>query len=537
MEKGPQMGVAPREPQADVLPLSVRQLELSGSDDPRVVDDQHHDDYANHVVPVSMRLGKWQLAMSFWSLLSAMVWLFYGALASSLFGSTNAIIAMVLAVVTYSVGNAVIARWTIRTGLNATLLSRQTFGIFGAILAAAFLTANTVYYAVFESSTLAVAFAHYTPGWRIEVWYAIVCLLMLPLMLGGVQTFMAKLNGALLPFYYVGLVAAVVVTAVRFPVGSAWLDFEGIVPPEARAYPGWVLAFMLYMGLFILMPTTADFARFGKIEDEKFHMTVSFGWVFQALLLLVNGVVGIFLVRSVIPNEPAAETGVVTALLSSMGVVGLILIVVSQTRINTLNYYESSANASRVITSITGKRVPRLALVVGLTVIVFALMLTDVFSYIQRMLGWQAAFMVGWVGVLLTHYVLTKGWRGTEFRAQRVPRVTWGLAAWLISAGTAIWLEESAAAPAKLAAIAPVAAFVISVALYAIGHLAMVGRRAELPVSDIRREVEDPWSTYVRCDECTKSYVAYEMDRDVHADDHRPLCDACAIGNRARNFA
>ncbi|MEN3121289.1 MULTISPECIES: FAD-dependent oxidoreductase [Janibacter] len=101
------MGVAPGEPQADVLPLSVRQLELSGSDDPRVIDDQRHDDYANHVVPITMRLGKWQLAMSFWSLLSAMVWLFYGALASSLFGSVNAIIAMVLAVVTYSVGTAV----------------------------------------------------------------------------------------------------------------------------------------------------------------------------------------------------------------------------------------------------------------------------------------------------------------------------------------------------------------------------------------------------------------------------------------------
>ena len=530
------MGVAPRESQVSGGSEAVAPLELSTADDPRVIEDQQHDDYANHVVPISMRLGKWQLAMSFWSLLSAMVWLFYGALAASLFGSTNAIVAMVLAVIVYSLANAVISRWTIRTGLNATLLSRQTFGILGAIFAAALLTANTVYYAVFESSTLAVAFAHYTPGWRIEIWYAIVCLLMLPLMLGGVQTFMAKLNGALLPFYYVGLVAAVVVTAVRFPVGSAWLQFEGVIPVEARAYPGWVLAFMLYMGLFILMPTTADFARFGKIEDEKFHATVSFGWLFQTLLLLVNGVAGIFLVRSVIPNEPAAEIGVVTALLSSMGVFGLILIVVSQTRINTLNYYESSANASRVITSLTGKRVPRLLLVGGLTVIVFLLMLTNVFSYIERMLGWQAAFMVGWVAILITHYFLTKGWSATEFRAQRMPRVTWGLAAWLISAGLAIWLEEAASAPPKLAAIAPVVALVVAVVLYSLGHVIMVGRRRPHGVSDIRDEVADPWREYVRCSECTKSYVAYEMDRDLHSSDHRPLCDACAIGNRAQSF-
>ena len=297
-------------------------LDISSSHDPRVVAEQQHDDYANHVVPQSMRVGKWQLTMSFWSLMSAMVWLFYGALASSLFGTVNAIIGIVLAVVLFSVCSGVMAKWSIRTGLNATLLSRQAFGILGATLSALLLAANTVYYAVFESSTLAVAFLHYTPGWDVRIWYAIVCVAMVPLMLGGVQTWMAQLNGYLLPFFYIGIIAAVIATAIRFPVGSAWLDFEGIVPPVARAYPGWLLTLMLYMGLFILLPTASDFARFGKVEDEKFHVRFSFGWVFQALLLLVNGVVGIFLVRSVIPNEPAAETGVVVALLSSMGVAG-----------------------------------------------------------------------------------------------------------------------------------------------------------------------------------------------------------------------
>ena len=531
------MGISPKESEIREDPAAQALLVLSATDDPRVIEDQQHDDYANHVVPLSARLGKWQLTMSFWSLLSAMVWLFYGALAASLFGTWNAIVAMLMAVVFYGAINALFARWAIRTGLNATLLSRQTFGAVGAIFAALLLTANTVYYAVFESSTLAVAFATYTPGWRIEVWYAIVCLLMLPLMLGGVQTFMAKLNGALLPFYFIGLVAAVVVTAIKYPVGTAWLDFEGIIPAEGRGQPGWLMAFMLYMGLCINMAMTADFGRFGKVEDRSFHANVTFGWVFSALLFLVNGLAGIFLVRSVIPDEPAAETGVVTAILASLGVFGLLFIVISQTRINTLNYYESSANASRVITSLTGKRFPRLYLVVGLTVVVFLLMLTNVFSYIDRMLGWQAAFMVGWVGILVTHFFLTKGASGTEFRAQRVPRVTWGLAAWLVSAGIAIWLEESSAAPASLSAIAPLVALVVPVVLYAGAYLVLAGRRTTIPVSDIRSEVSDPWRDYVQCSECTKSYVAYEMDRDFHAVDHRPLCDACAIGNRAKNFA
>lgn len=515
---------------------AVVSLKISTDDDPRVLKEQAQDDYANHVVPLTIRVGKWQLAMSIWSLLSAMIWLFYGALVASLYGSVNAIIAMVAAVVAYSLLGALFSHWATRTGLNSTLLSRQAFGALGAVFIAVLVMANTVYFAVFESSVVAVAFASYTPNLPIELWYGVVCLAMLPLMLGGVQTFMAKLNGALLPFFYIGLIIAIVVTAIRFPVGSAWLDFEGAVPPEARAYPGWLLGFTLYMGLFILLPTTVDFARFGKVEDDKFHMSVSFGWIFHTLLLLVNGVAGIFLVRSVIPNEAAAETGVVTAIIASIGVAGLVLIVLSQTRINTLNYYQASTNASRVITSLTGLRVPRLFLVAALTVIVFLLMLTNVFSYLERMLGWQAAFMVGWVGVLVTHYVLTSGWRGTEFRAQRMPRATAGLAVWILSAATAIWLEESSAAPEGLSTIAPLVTLLMSVVLYAIAFY-LLRPRLSAPAIDIRDEVTDPWREYVQCDACTKSYVAFEMDRDQHSPGLEPLCDACAIGQRSRRFA
>lgn len=513
---------------------NAQDLILSQTDDPKVIEEQHHDDYANHVVPMSMRVGKWQLSMSFWALLSALVWLFYGALSASLFGSVNAIIGMVLSVIIYSIFATVFSNWAIRTGLNATMLSRQTFGVLGASLTALLLTANTIYYAVFESSTLAVAFHHYTPTWDIRIWFGIVALLMLPLMLGGVQTWMAKLNGFLLPFFYIGVVAAVILTAIKFPVGAAWLDFEGILPPEARAYPGWFLALMLYMGLFILIPTTTDFARFGKVEDSKFHSAVSFGWVFQTLLLLVNGVVGIFLVRSVIPDQPAAETGVVTALLASMGVFGLILIVVSQTRINTLNYYEASANASRLINGVTGRRVPRLALVAVITVIVFALMLTNVFSYLEKMMAWQAAFMVSWTAILVTHLILRRGWKGTEFRAQRLKAVTAGAFAWIISALASIFVAEFPGVPAWLSSISPVVALVLAVGLYLIGY--QFGRRREITVTDPRTEVEDVWNIYIECQGCHKSYVSYEMDRNVHAEDHHPICDACAVGNRARHF-
>ncbi|GAA2357735.1 purine-cytosine permease family protein [Dactylosporangium salmoneum] len=510
------------------------QLKTASTDDPKVVAEQLADDYSNHVVPLTARVGRWQLTMSFWSLLSAMVWLFYGALAASLYGTTDALVAIGISVVSYSLINALFSRWGMRSGLNSTLLSRRMFGVLGATLTALLIAANTTYYAVFESSTLAVAFQHYTPKMDIRIWYAIIALVMLPLMLGSVQTWMGKLNGLLLPFYTLGMLAAVIVAAVKFADGPSWLSFGGVVPPEARPLPGWLLGAVLYMGIWLTMPTTVDFARLGRREDEGFHRNITFGWLFYVWLFALNGAAGIFLVRAVIPDEPTAETGVVQAVLATLGVVGLLVIVVSQTRINTLNYYQASSNWGRVLNNLFGLRVRRPVLVAATTLVAFLLMLTDVFSYLQQALIWQGVFLVAWVGIALTHYALVPADRegGPEFRAQRLPAVTWGLGVWALAAAVGIYLAEAPSVPPLLSSTAPVAALVISVVLYAVVVKGLPARR-QTHTLDPRTEVADPKATWIECHACTKSYIAVEMDRDVNAGG-APVCDACATARKYR---
>ncbi|GAA1747228.1 purine-cytosine permease family protein [Luedemannella helvata] len=510
---------------AQTIPLPT--LDTADHDDPKVVAEQRADDYSTHVVPFSARVGRWQLTMSFWSLLSAMVWLFYGALVASLYGTTNALIAIVLSVIVYSIVNALFASWGLRSGLNSTLLSRRMFGVVGASLTALLIAANTTYYAVFESSTLAVAFQTYFEAGDIKIWYLVVVVAMLPLMLGSVQTWMAKLNAILLPLYAVGIVAAVIVAAVKYD-NNDWWSFPGIVPDVARSYPGWVLGFVLYMGIWLLMPSTVDFARFAKKQDETFHNVVTFGPVFYTWLFLANGLAGIFLVRAVLPNEPAAEIGVVRAVLATLGFVGLVIIVASQARINSVNYYLASANWERLVTGLTGLRIPRLVWVVIVSAAVYLLMLTDVFSYLQTALNWQGVLLVGWVAVVLTHFVIVPEDRrkGAEFRARRLPKVTWGLLAWLIASGIGIYLIEVDSAPAKLAGISQIVVFVVAAGLYAAcTKLLPSPLRDRGP--DVRNEVDDPWGKRVRCHACRHSYVAQEMDRDARAG-NAPICDACA---------
>lgn len=515
-------------------------LKVTSTDDPRVLADQANDDYSNHVVPLSARVGKWQLAMSFWSLLSAMVWLFYGGLVAALYGSRNAIIALVVSAALYSVWNYFFSRWSIRTGLNSMLLSRRMFGVVGAALTALLVAVNVTYYAVFESSTLAVGFQHYTPHMSIKWWYLIVVVAMLPLMLGGVQNWMAKFNSFLLPFYVVGVVAAIVATAIKFHPGTAWLHFDGVVPPVARVAPGWLLGVSIYFGLFLMMPVSSDFARFGRKEDEKFHQLVSFGPVFYTWLYVVNGIVGIFLVQAT-RQDPTAETGVVQGILASLGVVGLIFIVISQARINSLNYYESSSSWDRFISTVSPLRIPRAVYVVLVSAAVYVLMLTDVFSWLLKAVTWQGDFFAAWVGVMTVHMLLSRDRIETaEFRAGRLPRFTLGLAVWVVSAGFGIWLTQSTYAGAhwgafgaRMTALAPGAVLILSAALYAVVLLALPAKRRTH--ADVRDEISDLWSNYAACDHCDKSYVAVEMDRV--AANSAVTCDACATNTRVLGIA
>lgn len=452
-------------------------------------DEALDENFGTAAVPLSFRLGRWQVTMSYWSLLSAMVWLFYGALAASLYGTWNAIAAIVVSTVIFAAINVFMTRLGIRHGLNSAVLTKAIFGRWGSLLTAVLVAATVLYYAVFESTTLAVAFQSYFDTGDIRIWYAVIVLAMLPLMLGSVQSWMSKLNGVLLPFYFVGLIASLVAAYFKFGGDSAGLDFAGIVPDEGRALPGWLLGTILYMGIYITMPTTIDFARFAKKEDERFHEVVTFGWVFYTVLFVVNGLAGIYLVQTVLPNEPASETGVVQAILASLGFFGLLFIVVSQTRVNTLNYYQSTTNFERVLSALSPVRLPRAIWVTGVGVIVFALMLTDVLSYLQTALNWQGVLIVGWVGVVLTHFTLSTHDRrlGPNINDEQLPRIAWGLISWILPSIIGIFLLEGPNVPQAAAQSAQIIVFVSSIVLYAVTYKLTHPRRSDEPAETVEQ--------------------------------------------------
>ena len=407
-------------------------------------------------VPSHARMGRLSLSMAWWAVCSAMFYIVVGASLALAYGARNAIFGMVLSVLCYGLINAVISRYAMRTGLSVALFSRVLFGSLGASLATLIFFSTAIYYAVFEGSVIAVALNHLYP----EVSYSLAALLVVlysvPLIFGGVQHWLDRFNGVLLPFYLFGLLAAVALSIGEYGYQPQWLDFGPAHPPAG----GWWDCFSAYMGVWVLMMFTFDYARFGKPEDAAWHGRWNFGMPFYLVTFLLNGMAGIYLASSIPQDGALSEVTVVLAILKLMGLWGLLFVWVTQTRINTANYYLATVNMQAFFAEVFRLRASSLVWAVVVGAAVYALMLADVFAWLLKALAWQGVFVVAWVGVAMAH-ILGKAPLPTGEPA-RLNGV--GLAAWLCGALLGFALME---AGGSLQSFSAPLTFLVSAGVYA----------------------------------------------------------------------
>ncbi|WLG48526.1 cytosine permease [Pseudomonas sp. FP1742] len=503
-------------------------LNVTYTDDPRVLIEQSAEDYSRHVVPLSARTNRWSLAMASWSVLSAMFYLYISVAVAQSVGSKNAIVGIVLSALFYGGINYVISQRSIKNGLTVALLSRGIFGGAGAIISSLLFAVTATYYAVFEGSIIAVAFQQYfAPESDMRWWYLLVVLYALPLVMGSVQVWLDKLNGALLPLYIVGLVLVIFMAGNKYGFTTSFLS---IPASSDSVVPGWMWAFIVYMGICVNMMVTAEFSRFGKPADAKFHGLITFGPVFYLALFVVNGLAGVFIMDTVFPGLKASERGIAEAILNASGFLGLIFILISQTRINTANYYVASLNFAGF--AARGLRLywPRWVWVLFVGCCVYLLMLTNVFSYLLKALAWQGVAVTSWVAILMTHYALNRDAKhGLEFRPGRVKAFMPGAWAMIISTVVGITIVEGGTKGSWYVETAPILISGLAAFSYWM-IIKFVDGGLISRSSDPRDDVFDVWRAHIECHVCNRSYSAIEMDRDPSAG-QQAICAGCAEGN------
>lgn len=525
----------------------IPELEVSYTDEPEVLRQAATEDFSLHIVPPTWRSSKFSLSMAWFGLMSAMFWVVVGSTVALTVGTVNTLIGIALSTVVYGILCTIAARFATRSGTSVALFSRAVFGQVGATFAALLFGITITYYAIAEGSIVAIALQDYFGG-SIKLWYLVVCLYSAPLVMRGVRAWLDRINGVLLPLYVFGIIACIIWAIAREGYSNNWLTDLPAGGVDVGV-PGWWFAFTVYMGVWVVVMMTWDVARFGRKEDTKFNGNFTFGIPFYVITLLVNGAIGIFIANTIPIEGPLSETSAIIGIVALMGPLGVLLVWASQTRINTINFYLSSTNMQNFFARAFKISWPRTLWVLIMTVVIFLIMLTDVFNYLLLTLQFQGVIIVAWVGVAMTHI----GWsylRGhkadaLEFRPGRVPLVNPG--------GLLAWISASLVGSLLLAfggsfggIWAPPIALAIAVVVYA-GSLMMARRNwfvVERPF-DPRNEVDDPWTARIRCHHCKQAYIAHEMDRDPSCG-HAPICLACASDNsdflraaraEARNYA
>ena len=141
--------------------------------------NQTGQDPTSVAVPSEARMGRLSLTMAWWAVCSAMFYIVVGASLALSYGTRNALIGMLLSVLSYGLVNTVLSRFAMRSGLSVALFSRLLFGSTGACLATLIFFSTAIYYAVFEGSVIAVALNHLYPQrcirWRRWWWCCTAC--------------------------------------------------------------------------------------------------------------------------------------------------------------------------------------------------------------------------------------------------------------------------------------------------------------------------------------------------------------------------
>lgn len=511
---------------------SIPKLICSDTDDPRVVAEAATEDYSLHVMPRSWRLGKFRLLMAWSSIIGAMFWLIVGAQVAGAVGTRDALIGIGLSALAYGVICYIFATVGSRHGITVALLSRGLFGYQGASLATLVFAAGAIYFAAFEASVLAVAFMAQFGG-SLKLWYLITMAYQIPLVIGGVRRWLDRLNAALLPIYFIGLVAAIVWAISKHGYSDEWLN----LPAAAHSGivgPGWMFAFTTYMGVWLAMFYSVDFGRFGRSRDEKFTGAVTFGPVFWFVCLFLNAMAGILLVTLLPPNAG----GLTGQIIQLMGGFGLVLIFVSQTKVNSANLYMASSNLESFCERALHIRVPRWIWAIVTGVVVYLLMLADVFSFLLKALNYQAVVVVAWVGIALVEFGVRRALRQPvmDYRPGRVVSLNINaVIAWTVSSAVGIVLL--ARTPSLSGTWGAPIAFALAVVLYLGLRLTFGNRNDQVSrPHDPRAEVSDMWEVRVECHKCTKFYIAVEMDRDPTAG-YQTICASCATDTEFLNAA
>ncbi|MFH9239906.1 purine-cytosine permease family protein [Streptomyces anulatus] len=445
-------------------------------------------------------------------------------------GTGNALVAITVAAALIFVTGFPLAYYAARYNIDLDLITRGSgFGYYGSVLTGVIFASFTVIFFALEGAIMAQGLEL---GFGLPLWlgYAVSTLMVIPLVIYGMKA-LSKLQVWTTPIWLLLMVGPLVYLVATEPgtvdsfLAYAGTDGEGGVDTASV-----LLGAGVCLSLIAQIGEQIDYLRFmppKTVANRRSWWTAVVmagpGWV---VLGALKQAIGVFLAVYILSEVgPAAATepiqqfrGAFDAMMPSWLVVPLavILVVISQIKINVTNAYSGSLAWTNSFTRVTKHYPGRMVFVLVNLAFALVLMEADMFSFLNSILGFYSNCAIAWVVTVATDigvnkYLLKLSPHAPEFRRGMLHAVNpVGVTSFTAASGLSIAMYFHAFGD-TLQPYSPVAAVVIAFVLTPVMAVVTRGkyylRRSDdgIPVPLLDAEGNPSAVTY-DCHVCRQSY-------------------------------
>ncbi|MCL4495510.1 MAG: hypothetical protein M1294_11945 [Firmicutes bacterium] len=484
------------------------------------------EDYALRYVPTSFRKPWYSIFNSANGATTALVGLTYAGGLAMTYGTVDALIVLSLAVIAIGIVGYYLASRAAESGLDCDLMTRGSgYGFLGSAVTSLLYSANYLLFFAFEGDIMAAPIHYYFSGIPMYLIYLVIGLVFVPLTWYGV-TLINRLEWILTPLYMVGLVL-LLGSAIPHLSNLSWLTFVPRHPVNPTAGPPLLQGAATIFGGLTLATQSGDLARFVDAKQRTLA-----GWTLGPITAFLGNFVfatlGIYIAFAFGNTNPGLT------IVKSLGFIGLLMVMITQTRVNILNGYFGSLAFSnffaRVLKFAPGRQW-WVVLTVGLSTILMEL---NVLAHIQTVFVVLGMFMVSWIATIVSDMSINRalGLRPHEFEYKRSHLYALnpvGIISLILAMGTGLLLVFGVAGPMGFT-VAPFVALTIGV----VAPVALAAlTRGKYYISPARDHFEASLGTdsFVECATCA---TQYEVRDSVYCPYHEaPLCSVCCATDKS----
>ncbi|WP_295842314.1 cytosine permease [uncultured Microbacterium sp.] len=413
----------------------------------------HADDFALSRVTPDAQKHWFGIAVQRFGQVSALSQFLLGATLGYAMTFSEAFLALLLGSIILEVIMCIVGIIGQKEGLNTALLARWTgFGEIGASLVGLAIGISLIGWFGIQSAISAESLDSLLPGlmpmWAWSLLFGLAVTAIVAVGFVGMQ-WLANIT---VPLFLVLVGWSIITELSNHSLGDLITS-----PAPGPTMSVWQGTAIVAGGLIVGAIITADMTRFNRSKADVVKQTV----VGVSLGEFVIGLSGVLLAH-------AAQSGNIVAIVtSSVGLVGLIIVITGTLKINDWNLYSSTLGLVNFISTAFGKNLNRVSTTIVLGVVGSILAAAGILSQFTGFLIILGVVFPPIAGIMVAEYFIVRRWRG-ELDASRAEGRLPATAPRLVPVTLVVWLVSALVGYFVTWGIPAISSLVLSIVLYTV---------------------------------------------------------------------